>query len=211
MAEIPMLFQGSMVQSILVKLKRRTSRDVTKRNTFWYGRQWPAELEKFDLKRAVLRQDGELYWCIMPDVSNSMASITPRAKAGDRIWVRETWGRYKGQVLFRATDEPPKSVRWRPGIHLERKHARLALPLTRVRFQRLQDITREEILAEGITYHDIPMGRGQPPVRVTRYSDEHALRAAFSHLWDSINGAGAWKRNPWVIVYEWESIEVLKS
>lgn len=75
---------------------------------------------------------------------------------------------------------------WRPSIFMPRWASRITLELTDVRVQRLQDISEEDAKAEGITE---PM-----PIMGTR-----GYVAAFSYLWDSING----KRYPWTDSNPW--------
>lgn len=86
--------------------------------------------------------------------------------------------------------------RKRPSIHMPRWACRLRLRLTDVWAERVQAITREEALAEGIgaNPHN-PFGYG--PV------------AAFEELWDEINaGRGyPWIDNPWVWVLTFEKID----
>jgi hypothetical protein len=50
--------------------------------------------------------------------------------------------------------------------------------------QRLQEISEEDAVAEGVQGDD-------PPSQV-------GAADRFSELWESINGAGSWDANPWV-------------
>ena len=87
--------------------------------------------------------------------------IVPQAQPGDRIYVKETWA------------------------------ARIWLPVTAVRVERLQEITDEDAKAEGVPDY----GDGTP----------FDFRWGFQQLWDGINGKRhPWPSNPWVAVYQWE-------
>lgn len=55
--------------------------------------------------------------------------------------------------------------------------------------ERLQDISNEDCMKEGILTDDISM-----------------YRRIFASLIDKINGKGTWERNPYVFVYEFELI-----
>lgn len=93
--------------------------------------------------------------------------------------------------------------------------------ITDIRVERLQDITREDCMREGI-YDDIEGGRtiGYPVGVPFYYTFVGALsnetkrqlywttaKEAFSVLIDVISGKGTWQRNPWVYVYEFELIK----
>jgi hypothetical protein len=65
------------------------------------------------------------------------------------------------------------------------------LEVVSVRVERLQNISEDDALAEGITLVE----RGTSPV------DQ------FNKLWESINGPGSWEANPWVWVVEFKRIE----
>jgi hypothetical protein len=124
------------------------------------------------------------------------------------LWVRETWAfttDYDGQflldgvkALYRASDNGSVTpARWRPSIHMPRWASRLMLRITDVRVERLQDITTEDAIKEGIE------GDG---VMFRDYSSEGTMLftqsplSSFCGLWDRINahrGFG-WAKNPWV-------------
>jgi len=119
----------------------------------------------------------------------------PSGAGGDTLWVRETWGLAGDVPIYRAeapvgredtVRELLDDGRWRPSIHMPREFARLFLEVTDVRPERLQAITREDILAEGV---------GIPALST------ELLREAWVDIWDSIYGAKpgqSWADNPWV-------------
>jgi hypothetical protein len=136
----------------------------------------------------------------------------PYGVVGDRLWVRETHWRFgkwvrKGKTksgrqkwCFKITE--PNVIRYeelnpytrpartkegytkRPAIFLPRKLSRIAFELTRVRVERLQDISVDDCLAEGCSHS---WGRSH-------------TKAVYAELWDSLHGKGAWELNPWVWV-----------
>jgi hypothetical protein len=79
-------------------------------------------------------------------------------------------------------------LRWRPSIHMPRWASRLTLRVAEVRVERLQAITEEDAIAEGITMTGDALG---DPV------------GAYAALWDSINRKRpgcSWTDTPWVWV-----------
>lgn len=146
----------------------------------------------------------------------------PYGAVGDRLWVRETWAargthtdrqsiaeidvnRSHFEIWYAADcyDDQGRERfnldflgRWRPSIHMPRGLSRLALEITDVRVERVQAISREDAIAEGVEAHDDdgvtyygPFGKG------------HCDPAyAYARLWDSLNAnrGYAWERNPWV-------------
>lgn len=112
----------------------------------------------------------------------------PYGHPGDRLWVRETWLEYKGEIAFRASMPNPERFKWKPGIHLKRIHSRILLELTAVRVERAQEISEEDAKAEGV------MRDGQHP------RDGYWARKAFRLLWVKINGLESWEANPLVYV-----------
>jgi hypothetical protein len=139
----------------------------------------------------------------------------PYGERGDLLWVRETWGTFTTakrdeagihyRDLYRA-DFPDDYDGfglvdgWKPSIHMPRRLSRLTLRIHDVRVQRVQDITDEDALAEGVTgYAEKPRKAGViggPDV----YKCARIPRLQFRDLWDSINGGRegcSWEANPW--------------
>lgn len=133
----------------------------------------------------------------------------PYGKPGDLLWARETWqalsfGDYQptkhhvADVRFAATDalgSTDKDVRgysWRPAIHMPRWASRITLELTGVKIERLNDISKQDVIAEGITERD-----GAPiEDAVCGWHEPYAA------LWEKLNGPGSWEDNPWVWALE---------
>ena len=79
--------------------------------------------------------------------------------------------------------------------------SRTWLEVERVQVERVQDITEEQALLEGI----VATPDGGFRVHGRRVGVEHpTARAAFSALWEQIHGFGAWKRNEqvWAVSYK---------
>lgn len=141
--------------------------------------------------------------------------LKPKYQKGDILWVKETW-RYTDASLndhpgyvYRASDpdwETLEGWKWKPSIHMPKEAARIFLKVTNVRAERLQDISEEDAIAEGVERISVA-----PFVhRFKNYVDDEELEFAessFRTLWESINGKESWNENPFVWVYEFERIE----
>lgn len=164
-------------------------------------------------------------------------------KIGDILWVRETWAivNFKENeleviVCYKAGDIEKGYTRklsgdefykyynsmsesdsdWKPSIHMPRSTARIFLEVTDVRVERLQDITTEDVRAEGIRGwtkdgnlykygHIEPGDEGSMPWRGMPKS----VAEAFKNLWDSTYSKRGhdWEKNDWVWVIEFKLLE----
>lgn len=123
-------------------------------------------------------------------------------EVGMNLYVRETWCdtdwgiEYKADMKSAESDEAMKEFgyKWKPSIHMPKKFSRTKLEVKHIGVERIQDISIEDILAEGIKkvtkdgelhkycfydkgdYSSIPWS--EMP------TDPHL---AFKDLWDSIN------------------------
>lgn len=187
MSEKPILFSGPMVRAILEGRKTQTRRVVKP------------------------QPDGQLECVIRHEVSGRACWMVPgadqRAKdfrfhtsyeVGTKLWVRETWAdnipgcpngiTYKADHINTKGDGPANPIKWRPSIHMPKAAARIWLEVIGVRVERLQEITYDDCLREGMWNCG---------------TDVNTL-AAFQDLWQNLNakrGFG-WSANPYVWVYE---------
>lgn len=101
-----------------------------------------------------------------------------------------------GYYHWKAGESP---CRWRPSIHMPRWASRITLEVTDVRVQRLQDISEEDAIAEGVVCPRLGT-YGMKPETV------------FRDLWDSIAKPGAkWDDNPWVWAVTFKLVEVCNA
>ncbi|EPV2316510.1 hypothetical protein ACV247_000488 [Pseudomonas aeruginosa] len=98
---------------------------------------------------------------------------------------------------------PDWAGKGRPSIHMPRWASRILLEITAVRVERLQDISEEQALAEGV--------RGEPCDHTRQACADigcwgDTAKGAFGFLWESLNGEGSWAANPWVWVVEFKRV-----
>lgn len=196
--EHPIIFSGPMVQAILEGSKTQTRRVIKQQppKVFNGYNVYPAKCENPEYGRVASEIDMWTFKC-------------PYGKPGDTLWVRETWKYYEKAIgkgasfcikkfLAYKADEENDNVqkssewfegKWHPSIHMPRTAARIFLQVKDIRVERLQDISNEDIRAEGAAEFGCTT---------------HRLN--FQLLWDSINakrGYG-WDINPWVYVIEFK-------
>lgn len=154
----------------------------------------------------------------------------PYGQPGDRLWAREAWVpdapmdgtwpdvsfygckdaplsmipiEYRKPVhcLFRATWNGSPLGRWNHATKMPRWASRITLEITAVRVERLQDISYEDALAEGVPDARPLLGNTEPNYGETADETSRRLRwpqREYELLWNTINGVGAWDKNPWV-------------
>lgn len=197
MKERPILFSGEMVRAILDGRKTQTRRIVK-----------PQPTESI-LPTPPFSETWDCEYCC------------PYGVAGDRLWVRETFvpacnfdPSPESGVFYRA-DQHEKynrmniEWRWKPSIHMPRWASRITLEVTGVRVERLNDISNDDCVSEGITAigKAVRLSTGDY-AQAGRYENSAStVRQLFSQLWEQINGPGSWKINPWVWVVNFQRID----
>jgi len=160
----------------------------------------------------------------------------PYGKPGDVLYVREVFrfekafDEYAPADLVRSEKHPTlgredvqyeatpgegplteeTAGRKRPSIHMPRELCRLRLRVEDVRVERVQSISREDAVSEGVREVkgvDVPgMASAYEDVLSSGDSFCFGAQTAFMRLWNSIHGEGAWERNDWVWVIEFSRI-----
>jgi len=204
MKEHPILFSTPMVKALLEGRKTQTRRIIKPQ-----GRA-----VCFDV---AMHKDGSDKWPRNLDADERYISDMncPYGKVGDILWVRETWGLdYFGyarpwhfkegikveqrDIIYRADDEDRDKrflldESWKPSIFMPRAACRIRLEIIDIKVERVQNITDEDSLAEGVLMNQNIFSTGE-------------LKEAYKQLWCKINGSESWNKNPWVWVIEFKQI-----
>lgn len=179
MKKRPIIFSGEMVRAILDGRKRMTRRVMEPQPMPYHDGAllWQGKIPKTAKYYSVppygcFAQNGKVF----DDV------YCPYGKVGDRLWVREA---------VRITRHPfirPSISRWA---------SRITLEITEVRVERLQDITVNDVRAEGVEIHSPAIGGARAGIERT-----------FGKAWDKVNGKKhPWASNPWVWVIKFEVVK----
>lgn len=148
--------------------------------------------------------------------------IKPRYREGETVAVAQSYKDLGYSEI--ALDRSPKDWRivrgtlgkskgWnnkmfvRVDACIEKGHQ---IRITKVRMQRLQDISEEDCLKEGI--NKIVLEDGIPRYRVMDRNGERTYstdnyKDAYRFLINGTSGKGTWEKNPWVWVYDFELIK----
>lgn len=137
----------------------------------------------------------------------------PYGNVGDLLWVRESfsksehWDSDAGRTVetfgYKASKINPNfNGPYKPSIHLPKKAARIWLLITKVRVERLNEISTLDCRAEGIEIY--PEGSATYKIYGKDPGSTYSEKTSFKSLWESIHGAGSWDENPWLWVVEFE-------
>lgn len=193
MKENPILFNGDMVRAVLSGQKTQTRRPM---------KPIPVYPDAFDgLRREI--HDGQVHFWASGAELPAHKFRCPYGQPGDRLWVRERWAADmsfddlpprmlppRGMPIYYHATAQCMDYKWRPSIHMPRWASRITLEITDIRVERVQDISEEDVQAEG-------------------FSDRPASKNKFRIAWDLLywkRGLG-WDVNPWVWVITFKRAE----
>ena len=243
MAEKPILFNTEMVRAIQAGLKTQTRRIIKGLPLY------PPFFEEEE-GHGWLEDSGNGSFYVLEAFS--------KVQPGDVLWVRETWCRWwmphgGWHYCYKASDpngnkrptgpeydDRWETMPWRPSIHMPKEAARIFLRVKNVWAERLQGITKQEAIEEGITRLFDYLTDEEFEKRIAPYSDfkkksdfgwtnylykkdaNHLYSDyqspidSFASLWNStIKKADlpryGWDANPWVWVIEFERCEHSKE
>ena len=144
-----------------------------------------------------------------------------RVQPGDRFWVKEAWRTDFGSDHLRPSElDPAKATVWfdassdwnegerprhRSARFMPRWASRLTLSVTDLRVQRVQDISEEDAVAEGIERLVGSNGPNHFSRQICgKWSGSFnapTAREVYADLWDTLHGPDAWDQNDWVVAY----------
>ena len=209
MTDKPILFSAPMIRALLAGTKTQTRRFLD-----GHCEDPPAFVEN-GVVTAFDERDRPYRWPRKPGIP-------------DRLWVKESLaarpmknfltGEPTNAIVAHYTADDDECLETK-GFNLAwvwkrktlnarfmpKSFSRLTLTVTDVRVQRLQDISEQDAIAEGVCQmaedSDHPVmweglsRKDRTGLTVATYGSN---RKAFQHLWESINGPSAWEANPWV-------------
>lgn len=220
MTDRPIIFSGPMVRALLDGRKTQTRRVLPNLPSTWEVRE-------------II--DGTVF-AFKPGFAGE-GHVKLRYAPGDRLWVREAWGindyRYGGtqpipkqrpadleddHVSYLATESDAEIVSempYRPSIHMPRWASRLTLIVEGVRVERLQQISRDDAIAEGAIskpncsgyanrYEGWSMNWREPASDHSLATPQLAFGSFINELhggpsWNIKNQPPLWEQNPWVV------------
>ena len=197
--------------------------------------------DKYGLTQAVLegRKTQTRRTFLKPGEDTLLNGITPqylisvrsRYKVGETVAIAQKYeDLIKNDEFYRLGGKngmPLECIKYERGCHNKMFVRAELMPhhirITKIRMERLQDISDEDCLKEGICRSDIKNTLwGVAPIRgegesgttyehsVLGYGPWHlfpSVKRAYASLIDNISGKGTWASNPYVFVYDFELID----
>ncbi len=120
---------------------------------------------------------------IVKDLARAAVQFCPYGQPGDMLWVKETFKRNAGQIIWRA-DHAAQKGPWTSPLFLKREESRLLLELTEIDIEPLHHVDEPDAMREGM-----PADWVKSPIEW------------FEAQWHAVNGAASWQSNPlvWVL------------
>ncbi len=212
--EKPIIFNSEMVRATLKNLKTQTRRVILQNN----HKPPTGKFVHFLDSLGYPASEGKL-WAGFGNPEDPVYVKCPYGIVGDRLYVRETFacGTHMGQLMTTPkelgedmwvawkenyNDDAPalKQLTWKPSIHMPKWAARIWLEITKIRVERVQDISHNDWVADFA-----PTFREQEKALETFVGNTNKKEMAKT-LWDSINAKRSfgWDKNPWVWVIEFK-------
>lgn len=192
------IFSDESVRAILEGKKTQTRRVI--KLPRWSTGDWDDfELDDNDVPFVI----GKLSGCLCE-------IRCPYGKPGEILRVKEVWKKsiLSDEILYRADfDDCLKGIpKWKFPLFMPAWASRLYIELTNVRVERVQDISEEDAIAEGV-----------PPWKpktkeIEQFMQRPSYRNSYHELWDKLNAKRGypWSLNPWVWVPEFKVVDHVK-
>ena len=139
----------------------------------------------------------------------------PRYQVGEVCYIKEAWWTSDptdGDIYYKVAwpeglpvNMIAENGEWRSPLFMPAWAARYFIQITAVRAERLQEITGEDCVSEGVVLPYRVFGDGD-----SDYYDGigESYVHHFSALWDSINPKNLWVNNDWVWVYTFKRVRL---
>jgi len=172
---------------------------------------------------------NSLVWLFRNTLSEIL-DVKPPYQVGETVYIKEAWATEKRYNHIRPSEisdlakifyvsdgvgEWPIDLsigRLRSPLHLPEEFARYFIKITDVRAERLQEITEEDALKEGITimagtHQAFAKNPATNKLELIGHPEPYTARYHYEPLWDSLNKDYPWESNAWVWVYTFVKLE----
>lgn len=147
-------------------------------------------------------------------IDNLKVTLKPRYNVGEILYLKEPYFileskqiEYRYEPTFFLEGCVMPKWQWKNKLFMPASAARHFIKITAVRAERLQDISNEDCIKEGIE-EELNIHNGKQ--WSTYCNGTHSFdtpREAYKALINSIDGKNTWDNNPWVWVYDYELID----
>lgn len=142
------------------------------------------------------------YPCQPPYKVGEIVAVAQRYQELDNEWCRNHVGVHPAESPYSSCEN---MAGWNNKMFVRAEACKHQIRITSVRSERLQDITDEDCMKEGIQVLDGRYYYRDSEGRIV--DDFDNPRAAFASLINKISGRGTWERNPFVWVYEFKLVK----
>jgi hypothetical protein len=236
------LFTPGNVKAIYDGLKWQTRRKI---NHFGNELHYDKLLGDWGLSDKPKHIEGVNWeWTLQTELDdNRMFKLKCPYKVSDILYVKETWA-YQEPVtgsgeeipdwvnyIYKVDNPSPdwRNGKWKSPLFMPEKSARLFIEITNVRVEKLQDISEQDAITEGVqmvnydiapsAYNDMQgdWGAGYRDYMTddfapnAEYPYVMTAKESYQTLWESIHGPGSWNLNPWVFTYDFKRVEKPKN
>lgn len=136
-----------------------------------------------------------------------------RYKVGEVVAVAQSYEQVYRQGNMDADEAILRGLKYDPGMCNKISVRAALMPhqirITGIRCERLQDISDEECIKEGVYAGSQALEYPYYFIDTKQFliCDYKSPREAFAALIDKVSGRGTWDWNPWVVVYEFELVK----
>lgn len=205
-------------QAVLEELKTMTRREIKLPNGMTHSDIWNPVMGIDD--------KGKVYFTF-DCIDSKQRDIYPLYQIGEEVAIAQRYSelswdaRFYNMLCSKCERLPQYELSgWDNKMFVKAEYMPLRIRITNIKAERLQDISEEDAMREGVfkydkppLHHECDMFAPWPPyIKPYKWDGNNLIyrytaRYAFAYLIDKISGRGTWNRNPWVFAYVFELLK----
>jgi len=202
-----------LTQAVLDSRKRITRRIIADKKLNYYASINPNfVLIPVPDSQKTNPKDENIYFGIKDKITDNYFcdTITSPLRIGEVLAVAMSYEYVFYELHCGLPDECSTGAGWNNKMFVKAEYMPHKIRITNVGVERLQDISDEDCIKEGVYRLDSVNGSGGIAYSFVNASDKKHIglydtpREAFAALISKVSGKGTWERNPFVWVYEFK-------